>query len=55
MNGVLGTTKQAVVRFIYPAAFMGMSGMKVMAYGHASNNIPCAQATKEMDPAFLWA
>ena len=33
---------------------MGMSGMKVIAYGHASNNIPCAQATKEMDLAFLW-
>ena len=31
-----------------------MRGKKVMAYGHASNKILCAQATQEMDPASSW-
>ena len=34
---------------------MGLSGMKAIAYSHASSNILCAQATKEMERAFLWA
>ena len=33
----------------------GISGMKPMAYSHACNKVLYVQATKEMDPAFLWA